>query len=129
MGHRGKHMISAKKGMVNLICSPLSKSQDMVRHLQVYLECLQHRLHTIQSFSQHLPPPLHQDNYPVHLGDPQCASQQNDFSRLQICAGQILRGLRICTCYQVFPMMNTMQIMRVTIHQTWAGPKTKPQSA
>ena len=51
MGHRGKDMISPNDEMVDLNCSPLSNSQVMGRHLQAHLECLQHRLATIQLFS------------------------------------------------------------------------------
>jgi len=129
MGYGGKHMNSPKEVMVDHKCSPLSNSQDMGCHLQEHLECLQHRLKTIRSFSRHLPPLLHQDNVPAHLGGPPLASQWHDFCWLQNCRGLMLQGLRICLHCQRFLMTNTMQIMRVTIHRTWAGPKAKPQSA
>jgi len=81
MGHRGKHMISLKEDMVDLKCSPLSNSQNMGRHLQAHLECLQHCLQTIQSFGQTLSLLQLQDNVPACLVDPPLASQRNDFSR------------------------------------------------
>ena len=74
MGHRGKHLISPKEDMVDLKCSPLSNSQDMGRHLQAHLECLQHRLETIQSFGRPLPLPLLQDNFLAHLEEPTLSS-------------------------------------------------------
>ena len=70
MGHHGKHMISREDIMVDLRCSPLNNSQHMGRYLQAHLEGLQHHLSTIQSFGRHLPPLLHQENLPAHLGDP-----------------------------------------------------------
>jgi hypothetical protein len=48
MGHRGKHMISLKDDMVDLMCSPLSNSQDMGHHVRAHLECDHHHLETIQ---------------------------------------------------------------------------------
>jgi len=107
---------------------PLSNSQDMGPHVQVYLKCLEHRLETIQSFSKHLLPLLQQDNIPVHLGDPTLVSQQNDYSRLQNHGGQMWQVFPICLYYQRSPMTNTTKIMRPTIHRIWAGPKVKPQS-
>jgi len=129
MGQRGKHKISPKKVMVDLECSPLSNSQDMSPHLQTHLECLQHCLEKFQSFCRQLPPLLHRDNFPGYLGDPPVGSQQNDFSRVRNREWQMVQGLPICSHYQIFPKTNRMQMMRVTIHRTWAGPKTKPQSA
>jgi hypothetical protein len=82
MGHRGKHMISPKEDMADLRCSPLSNSQDIGRHLQAHLECIQHHLETILSFGELHPPLRHQDNFPAHLGDPPLASHRNDFSHL-----------------------------------------------
>ena len=83
MGHRGKDTISTKEDIVDLECCPLSNSQDMGRHLQAHLECLQHRLETIQSFGRPLLLPLLQDKFPAHLVDPPLGSQRNIFSRLQ----------------------------------------------
>jgi len=129
MGDRSKHMISPKEVMVDLKCSPLSNSHDMGHHLQAQLECIQHRLETIQSSSRPLLLPLRQDNFPAALVDLPLASQQNNFSRLQNPRGQMLPGVLICLHWQRYPMKNTMQIMRATICRTWAGPKKKPQSA
>jgi len=129
MGHCGKDMISPKEDMVDLKCSPLSNSQGMGRHPQAHLECLQHRLETIQSFAQHLPFPLLQDNFLAHLVDPPLASQRNDFRWLRNRGGPMLPGLPICPHCHILPMTNTLEIMRPTIHRTWAGPKAKPQSA
>jgi hypothetical protein len=75
MGHRGKHMICPKEDMVDLKCSPRSNLQDMGRHLQVHLECLQHRLDPIHSLGRPVPLPLLQDNVPAHLVYPPLASQ------------------------------------------------------
>jgi hypothetical protein len=129
MGHHGKHMISTLEAMVDLKCSPLSNLQDMGRHLQAHLECLQHGLETIQSFGRPLPLPLLQDNFLAHLVDPPLASQRNDFSRLRNRAGEMLPPLPICPHCQRFPITDTMNNMRVTICLTWAGPKAQPQSA
>jgi len=128
MGHRGKHMISPKAGTVDLKCSPLSSSQNLRRHLQAHLNCLQHRLETIQSFGWYVPPLQRQYSFPAHLGDPQIATQRNDFSWQRICAGQMFQGLLICPHYQIFPIMNMMQNMRVTIRRKWVVLKAKPQS-
>jgi hypothetical protein len=73
MGHCGKHMISPQEVKVDLKCSPISNSQDMGRHPQPHLECLQYRLKTIQPFGRHVPPLLHQDNFLGYLGDPPLA--------------------------------------------------------
>jgi len=127
MGHRGKHMISPKEDMVDHKCSPLSNSQDIRRHPQVHLEYLQYRLETIQSFGWPLLLPLHQENFPAHLVDPPFAFKRNDFSLLRDPAGQLLPCWPICLHCQIFAMTNTMQIMRATTHQTWAGLKAKPQ--
>jgi len=129
MGHRGKHMISPKEVMVDLECSPLSNSQHMGRHLHAHLECLQHHLKTIPSFGQPLPPLLYQDIFPAHLGGPPLASQQNNFCQLRNCGGLTVQGLRIGLHCRRFPMTNTMEIMKLTIRRTWAGPKARPQSA
>jgi len=129
MGHCGKHMIAAKEVMVDFKCSPLSNSQDMGRHLQLQYKCLQHPLETIQSFGWHLPPLWHEDNFPAHLGARPLASQRTDRSRLGNHGGQMLQGLPVCLDYQRFPIMNTMQIVRAMICQTWARPKATPQSA
>jgi len=118
MGHHGKHIISPKEVMVDLKCSLLSNSQDMGRHLQAHLECLQQCHDWIQSFGQHLPPPLHQDNVLAHLGGPPLDSQRNDSSRLQIRGGLILQGLPICLHCQRILMTNTTLIIRVTICRT-----------
>ena len=69
MGHCGKNMTSPMVAMVDLKCSPLNNSQDRGRHLRAHLECLQHRLVTIQSIGRHRPPPLHTDKFLAHLGD------------------------------------------------------------
>ena len=69
MSHRGKDSISPKVDMVDLKCSPLRNSQDMDRHLQAHLECLQLHLNTIQSFGRRLLLQLLQDNIPAHLVD------------------------------------------------------------
>ena len=123
MGHCGKHMISPKEVMVDLKCSPLNNSQDRGCQLQAHFALLQHCLKTIQSFGWHVPPLLHLDNFPVHLGDPASASQWNVISWLRNCEGQMIQGLPISPHYQTFPMMNMMQIFSATIHQTWVGPK------
>jgi hypothetical protein len=65
----------ATVAVVQLKCSPLSNSPDRGRHLQAHIECLQHRLQTMQSTGQHCPPLLHTDNFPAYLGDLQFASQ------------------------------------------------------
>jgi len=129
MGHHGMNMISPKEDMVYLKCSPLSNSQDIGHHLQAHLECLQHCLETIQSFGQPLPLPPLQDNFLAPLLDPPLGSQQDYFSRLRNSGGQMLPKLPISPHYLRFCMTNMMQIMGATIHQTWAGPKAKPQSA
>ena len=129
MGHRGKDMISPKEVMVDHKWSPLSDSPDRGRHLQTHLECLKHCLETFQSFGRPLPPLLLTDNFQVHLGDPPLASQQNDFSRQQNHAGQMLQGLQTCPHYERFLMRNSMMIMRVMICWTWVGRKAKPKSA
>ena len=129
MGHHGKDTTSPKEVMVHHKCSPLSNSLDRGCHLQAHLGCLQHRLETFQSFGQPLPPLLHTDDFPAHLGDPQLASQQTDFSPQRNRVGQMLQGLRTCPHYQRFLMMNSMQIMRTMIRLTWVGPKAKLQSA
>jgi len=108
MGHCGQHMISPKEVTVDFKCSPLSNSQDMGCHLQPHLEYLQHSLKTIQSFDQHLSPLLHQDNFPVHLGDPPLTTQRNNCCRLRNRGGRMLQGLRNFLHYQKFPMTNTM---------------------
>jgi hypothetical protein len=70
MGHHGKDAISPKEVMVHLKCSPLSNSQDQGRHLQAHLDCLQHRLTTVQSISRPLLPQHHMDNIPGAAGRP-----------------------------------------------------------
>ena len=82
MGSHGKEMISPKEVLVHLKCSSLSNSQDRGHHLQAHLECLQHCLHTIQSFGPYHPTQVVTDNLPTHLGDPRLASQWNDSSQL-----------------------------------------------
>jgi len=129
MANHGKHMISAKEDMEDLKCSPLSNSHDLGHHLQAHLECLQHRLESIQSFGRPLPPPLQQDNFPANVGDPPFTSQRNDFRSVRNRTGQMLQGLPICPHYQICPITNTMQIMRVTIRWTCAVLKAKQQSA
>jgi len=129
MGHRGKHMITPMEVMVDLKCSPLSNAHYMGPHLQVHLECLQHWLETIQLFGRQLPPLLHHHNFLPHLGNPGLTPERNDCSCLRICQGQMLQGWPTCLHYQRFPKKDTMQIMRTTIRQTRAGPKTKLQSA
>jgi len=114
---------------VDLKCFPHSYSQDVGRHLQAHLQCLQHCLKSITSFGRHIPPLLHQDIFPAHLRGPTLPSQRNDFCLLRICGGLMLQELRICLHYQRVLMTNTMQIMRVTLCRTWAGPKAKHQSA
>jgi len=61
MGHRGKDTTSPKEDIVDLKCSHLGNSQDRGRHLQVHLECHQHRLETFQSVGRDLPALLHTD--------------------------------------------------------------------
>ena len=129
MGHRGKDTNFPTEDMVDPKCSFLSNLEDMGRHLQAHLECLQHRLETIQSFGRPLPPQQLQDNFPVHRVDPPFGSQRNDFSLLQNRGGQMLPGLPICPHCQIFPMTDTMEIMGATICRTWAVPYAKPQSA
>jgi hypothetical protein len=70
MDHHGKDTISTKEVIVDLQCSPLSNSQDRGHHLQAHLECLQHRLKTIQSFGRALPTQPHTDNFPGPPGSP-----------------------------------------------------------
>jgi len=129
MGHCGKHMISPKELMVDLKYSPLSNSQGMGRHLQAHLRCIQHALKIIQPMGRYLPPLLHRDNFLAHQGVPPLSSEQHDFCQLQNYEGQMLQRLLICPHYLKFPVTNTMQIMRATIHWTCAGPKAKRQSA
>jgi len=129
MGHLGQDTISSKKVMVDLKCSPLSNSPDRGHHLQGHLKSLQHRLESFHLFRRQLPPLLHMDNFPAHLEDAPLASQRNDFSQLRNWAGQMMQGLRICPHYQRVLMTSSMQMMRVMISWTWAGPKAKPQSA
>jgi len=97
--------------------------------LQAHLECLHHQLETFHSIGRHHPALLHTDNFPAHRGDIPIVCHRNDFSRLWNCAGQMLQGLQICPHCQRFLMTNLMQMLRVMIHRTWAGPKAKPQSA
>jgi hypothetical protein len=102
---------------------------DVGRHLQMHMECLQHRLETMQSLGQHLPLSPRCINFLVYLVDLPLAFQQNNFSRLQNRRGQMLQGLPICPHCQIFLITNTMQIMRATIRLAWARAKAKPQSA
>jgi len=125
IGHRGKHMISPNEVMVDLKCFPLSNSQDMGHPSHGHLECHQQHLKTNQSLRWHLPLLLHQDNFPRNLGDHLLAAPGNDFSRLRNHNRQMLQGLPIWPHYQKFPTVSTMQIITVTIHWTWAGPKGK----
>jgi len=62
-------------------------------------------------------------------GGPPLAWRRNHFCQQRDRGGRMLQGLQICPHYQRFSMTNTMQIMRVMIHQTWAGPRANPQSA
>jgi hypothetical protein len=96
MGNHGHDRTSPKENTVNLNCSLLSNSHDRGRHLQVHLECRQHRLESFQSISRHLPSLLHRDKFLAHLGDLPLASQRNNFSQLRNRTGQMLQGLRIC---------------------------------
>jgi len=100
VGHCGIDVTSPKEVMVDLKCSLLTKSQGRGHHLLAHLECLRNRLETIQSFSRYLPPLVHTDNFPAHLGDPPISSQFDDISRLRNCAGQRLEGLLIYSKYQ-----------------------------
>jgi len=105
---------------VDLKCSPLSNSQNRGHHLQAHLECLQHHLKTIQSFSRPLPPQLLMDNFLAHLEDPPLAFQRNDSSQLWIRAGRMLQGLRTCPHYQRFLMTNSMpSAINISIRAEW----------
>jgi len=73
-------------------------------------------------------PRLHTDKFPVDLGDFQLASQRNDFCLLRNHVVRMFQGLQICPHYQIFPMINSMQILRAMIGRTWAGLNAKPQS-
>jgi hypothetical protein len=123
MGHRGKDTTSPKVAMADLKCSHLSNSPDRGHHLQAHLECLQHKLATIQSIGRHRPPQLHTDKFAVHLGDLPFSSQRNDFSWQQNRARQMWQGLWICPHYQIFHMTNLMQMVKAMIRRTWAGLK------
>jgi len=128
MGHCGKDTTFPKEVMIDLECSPPphSHSQDRGGDLQAHLECLQHHLETFQSFCRHLPPLLQMGKFLAHLGDPQLASQQNDFSRLWNSAGPMLPGLLICHNCQRFSMTNSMQTMRLIIVGPGRGWKQSP---
>ena len=129
MGHHGKGMFSPKAVMVHLKCSPLSSSQNLLRHLQSHLECLQHRVITIQSLGRDLPPLQHQNNLPAHLRNPPLGVLRNNFNWRRIRAGQMSPGLLISPHWHIFPMTNTIQIMSATIRRTWAVRKATPQSS
>jgi len=129
MGHCGKDTMSSKKVMVDLKCSALSNSPERGHDLQVHLKCHKHRLETLQSFGQHLPPRPNTDNVLGHQRATLLAYQQNDFSQIRNPGGQKLPGLWICPHVQWFLMTNSMQMMWVTIGQTGVGLKANPQSA
>jgi len=129
MGHRGKETTSPKEDILDLKCFRLTNLQDRGRHLQAHLKCLQHWLGTFQSISRHLPALLHTDIFAAHLGEIPLASKRNDFGQLRNRAGQMLQGLLICPNYQIFLMMNSMQMLRAMMRRAWARPNAKPQSA
>jgi len=95
MGHNHTHIISTKMVIVDQEYSALSQVQHMGFHLQGHVEWLQHHQDTLQWLGRYLSPVLFQHNYPAHLWDPPEASQRDHFSRQQICAEQMLKGLMI----------------------------------
>lgn len=130
VGHCGRVMTSTKGVMASLKCSPFCSSQEMGRHPQVQWVCHQDLEVTLWSISQHLSAQfLHLDMLMVSLEDFPLAFQCQGSSCQWKCREQISQGL--CTgsdCCR-YGTTNMMQILRVTICQTWAVQRPNPQLA
>jgi len=123
-------MTSTKVVMASLKWFTSSDVQDKGRRLQVHRECLQDRLDTIQSITQHLPALLLRlDVLPADLEYLPLASQRHDSCRLWNCGIQMSQGLRTCLHCRILIMMNRIQMMRPTIGLTWAVQRSNPQLA